>query len=361
LNFETEIVDEGLAKIEIPRIERLRGPGKKSRLPFYNPLMRANRDITVMVALNTPKDDERKMLDGLAATGVSGIRLALEAKGDSAVTLNESNPICHDLILRNVKRNEVGNCIATCEDLNSIFARERYDFVDVDPFGSPVRFLEGAMRATTNGGIAGVTATDAAVLCGARKKACIRRYDSRPKKTEYCHELGLRILLGYIARVAARFDRGIKPLVCFSTDHYFRVIVRVEKGARRADRNLENLGYLHEGESLERRLLPEVGVAGPLWSGAFLDLELLESMRLPSYFPHKVSRLVQLWKEEAASPPLFYTTGEIAREFSIEPPAISRITEMLGDGGFQPTRTHFRPDAFKTNADAEAMKALLKT
>lgn len=361
MSFETEIVDEGLAKIEIPEVERLRGPGKKSSLPFYNPLMRTNRDITVMVALSTAREYGRKILDGLAATGVSGIRLALEANGDSTITLNDSNPFCHDLIMRNVARNKVRNCTAACEDLNSILAKENYDFVDVDPFGSPVRFVEGAMRGTINGGIAALTATDAAVLCGARKRACIRRYDSQPRKTEYCHELGLRILLGYIARVAARFDRGIKPLVCFSTDHYFRTIIRIEKGARRADRNLENLGYLHVGDSLDRRVNPEVGVAGPLWSGTLFDVNLLETMRLPSHFPHKASKLLGLWREEAASPPLFYTAGEVAREFSIEPPAISKVIEMLREEGFQATKTHFRPDAFKTNADAEAMKALLKT
>lgn len=361
MSFETEIVDEGLAKIEITKVERLRGPGKKSRLPFYNPLMRTNRDITVMVALSTATGRERKMLDGLAATGVSGIRLALEANENSEIMLNDSNPLCHDFIVRNVARNEVGACTATCEDLNVILAKENYDFVDVDPFGSPVRFAEGAMRATINGGIAALTATDAAVLCGARKKACIRRYDSRPRKTEYCHELGLRIFLGYIARVAARFDKGIEPLVCFSTDHYFRAIVRVEKGAGKADRSLENLGYLHEGESLDRRIHPDMGVAGPLWSGSMFDSNLLETMRLPSHFPHRVSKLLQLWREEAASPPLFFTTGEVARELSIEPPAISKVIEILREGGFMATRTHFRPDAFKTDADVEAMKALLKT
>ncbi|MFQ6127902.1 MAG: tRNA (guanine(10)-N(2))-dimethyltransferase [Thermoplasmata archaeon] len=324
--------------------------------------MRTNRDVSVMVVQSTMSEGKRRILDGLAATGVSGLRIALEAKGEMAITLNDKNRICCDLILRNIERNKVKNCTATCENLNSLLARERYDFVDVDPFGSPVRFLEGAIHATADGGITAITATDTAVLCGARKKACIRRYGSRPRKTEYCHELGLRILLGYIARVAARFDRGIDPLLCFSTDHYFRAIVRVSEGARRGDRSIEKLGYLHEkGEPLERRLLPEAGIAGPLWSEAFLDAEFLESLRLPSYFPHKVSKLLQLWKEEASSPPLFYTTGEIAREFSTEPPAVSQIMGALKDGGFLATRTHFRPDAFKTDADARAIERILRT
>ncbi|MFQ5910173.1 MAG: tRNA (guanine(10)-N(2))-dimethyltransferase [Thermoplasmata archaeon] len=359
MNFESELVSEGLAKFDVPKVERLHGPGRKGRLPFYNPLMRTNRDVSVLVVLNALSGGKR-VLDGLAATGVAGLRVAIETK-DMAVTLNDKNTICHDLILRNIERNGVENCRATCEDLNCLLARERFDFVDVDPFGTPVRYVEGAIRATSDGGITAITATDTAVLCGARKKVCIRRYDSRPRKTEYCHELGLRILLGYAARVAARFDRGIEPVLCFSTDHFFRAIIRIRKGAKGADRTLEKLGYLHEGKGLERRILREAGIAGPLWSDAFLDAEFLGSVKLPSYFPHKVSRLLQLWREEASSPPLFFTTAEVAREFSADPPAIDGIVGALKDEGFLATRTHFRPDAFKTDAGIETIGKVLRT
>lgn len=359
MSFATEIVKEGLVKIEVPRVERLRGPGRKSRLPFFNLLMRTNRDVSVFVALTTLSDGDM-VLDGLAATGASGLRIALETEDELAVTLNDKNPMCHDLIARNIERNQATNCSVTCEDLNSLLSNGRFDLVDVDPFGTPIRFVEGAVRATTDGGIAAITATDTAVLCGSRMKACIRRYGSRPRRTEYCHELGLRILVGYIARAAARFDKGIEPLLCFSTDHYFRAIVRVRKGARKADRTLERLGHLHM-KGLERELLPETGAAGPLWADAFLDAAFLESVKLPSYFPHKVSKLLELWREEASSPPLFYTTGEVAREFVSEPPALDRIIGALRDEGFVATRTHFRPDAFKTNADVESIGRILRT
>ncbi len=359
MSFETEVINEGLTEIEVPRVERLRGPGRKSRLPFFNPLMRTNRDVSVFVA-QTILSDGDNVLDGLAATGASGLRVALETKCELAVTLNDKNPMCHDLITRNIERNQAKGCSVTCEDLNSLLSRGRFDLVDVDPFGTPVRFVESAVRATADGGVAAITATDTAVLCGSRRRACIRRYSSRPRRTDYCHELGLRILLGYVARAAARFDRGIEPLLCFSADHYFRAIVRVRRGARRADSTLEKLGNLHV-HGLGRELIPEKGVAGPLWAGAFLDAAFLGSVRLPSYFPHKVSKLLELWREEASSPPLFYTTGEVAREFLSEPPALDRIIGALRDEGFTATRTHFRPDAFKTNADVESIGRILRT
>jgi tRNA (guanine26-N2/guanine27-N2)-dimethyltransferase len=359
LSFETELVEEGLVKIEVPRVERLRGPGRKSRLPFYNPLMRTNRDISVLVTQTALKDGDR-VLDGLAATGASGIRIAVETDSGPEVVVNDGNPLCHDLIERNIERNRAGNCAASYGDLNAVLSSEMFDFVDVDPFGTPVRFVEEAIRATVNGGIAAITATDTAVLCGSRAKACIRRYGARPRKTDYCHELGLRILLGYIARAAASFDRGIEPLVCFSIDHYLRAIVRVREGARRADSTLASLGNLHV-DGLDRELRPESGVAGPLWADTLLDDTFLGSIRLPPYFPHKVSKLLDIWREEASSPPLFYTTGEVSRQYSPEPPAIDRVIGALIENGFKATRTHFRPDAFKTDADAKAIGEVLRT
>jgi tRNA (guanine26-N2/guanine27-N2)-dimethyltransferase len=360
LSYETEVVEEGLVEIEVPRVERLRGPGRKSRLPFFNPLMRTNRDVSVMVALTALKEGDR-VLDGLSATGASGLRIATEAKDGLEVLLNDGNPLCHDLIKRNIERNRARNCSVSCEDLNSVLSRGTFDFVDVDPFGTPVRFVEGAIRGTANGGIAAITATDTAVLCGSRAKACIKRYESRPKWTEYCHELGLRILLGYVARAAARLDKGIEPLLCFSIDHYFRAIIRIR---RSPGHTLAKLGDLHV-DGLERDLYPTwapgEGVAGPLWADAFLDETFLKSLKLPTYFPYKVSKLLDIWREEASSPPLFYTTGEVAREYSPEPPAIDRVIGALRENGFKATRTHFRPDAFKTNADAETIGRLLRT
>lgn len=360
MSFETEIVREGLVEFEVPKERRLQGPGRKSRLPFYNPLMATNRDVSVLVALAILRGGE-EVLDGLTATGIGGIRIATEVEGDFKVLLNDRSEVSHDLVQRNIERNQLANCTAICEDLNKLLATQRFDLIDIDPFGTPVPFVEGAVRAIRNGGVMAATATDTAVLCGARRDACVRRYDSRPLKTEYCHELGLRILIGYLVRTAAKFDRGIEPLVSFSIDHYFRTIVRVTRGAERADSTLEKLRHLHIGPGLERKLEREPGRAGPLWGEAFLNQELLDEFRLPDYFPHKVSKLLEIWREEASSPPLFFTTAEWAKSFSIDPPPINTVIDALTEVGFVATRTHFRSDAFKTNADIGFIEAALRT
>ena len=64
------------------------------------------------------------------------------------------------------------------------------------------------MKITNDGARLMVTATDVAVLCGADSKACMRLYDSKPIHNELCHESGMRVMIGYIARMLANSDLG---------------------------------------------------------------------------------------------------------------------------------------------------------
>jgi len=44
--------------------------------------------------------------------------------------------------------------------------KDRFDVLDLDPYGAPTPFLDGAVQAVSEGGLLCVTATDMAVLCG---------------------------------------------------------------------------------------------------------------------------------------------------------------------------------------------------
>ena len=60
---------------------------------------------------------------------------------------------------------------------------KRYNVIDVDPYGSPTRFLDSAVRALKNGGLIALTATDMAVLCGVKALVCTRKYFGKPLRT----------------------------------------------------------------------------------------------------------------------------------------------------------------------------------
>ncbi len=165
--------------------------------------------------------------------------------------------------------------MANRDDANRLMAEKfRYfDFLDLDPpFGSPVGFLDTALRSVRRKGVLAVTATDTGgVLCGAYRNACLRKYLAEPLRGgELCHEAGLRILIGTVVRYAAKYDLGgVEVLLAYHRDHYFRAFLRLKSGARNADESLSNLGYLWQKKNggefgYERAVLPKKpGAHGP--------------------------------------------------------------------------------------------------
>ena len=59
-----------------------------------------------------------------------------------------------------------------------------------------------------------------------------------PMNTEYHSEVGLRILLGFVVRATARYDRGIEPVFCYAREHFFRLHTRLLRGTNAADDSL---------------------------------------------------------------------------------------------------------------------------
>ncbi|MDX1535043.1 MAG: methyltransferase, partial [Thermoplasmata archaeon] len=149
-------VREGLADLLVPARHTRKGPGKVGGAPFYNATMATPRHVSVLV-LAAAGHRVRRALDGLASTGVLGIRWALEAGTSVEVTLNDRRRRACELIRTNVARNGLGDVALRCEDLHALLTKERFDFVDVDPFGSPAPFVESALRGLRRPGFLAVT------------------------------------------------------------------------------------------------------------------------------------------------------------------------------------------------------------
>ncbi|MCX8169694.1 MAG: RsmD family RNA methyltransferase, partial [Candidatus Methanomethyliaceae archaeon] len=163
---------------------------------FYNPKMEFSRDIGVMVLREIAKNRSNLLIcDPLAGIGARGIRYTKEVEGISKCIINDINKSAIPIIMENIKINNLENIKVECKDANLLLIEhskrgERFDFIDLDPFGSPVNFFEASIRALKNGGILAFTATDTAPLCGVHQKACFRKYGAISFKTEFCHEVG---------------------------------------------------------------------------------------------------------------------------------------------------------------------------
>ena len=128
------------------------------------------------------------------------------------------------------------NCVLSC----NASPKKRFDIIDVDPFGTPAPYLDSALRAIRNNGLLASTATDLAPLCGVHAKACIRKYGGRPLRTEYCHELAVRLLAGCTAILAAKHDIGIQVVFSHSSEHYIRLYAQIAYGAKKADESVKS-------------------------------------------------------------------------------------------------------------------------
>jgi tRNA (guanine26-N2/guanine27-N2)-dimethyltransferase len=364
-------IREGTTDLLVPKetISHLKGPSTSRMDVFYNPVMEFNRDVSILVMREFLSGRSARLLDGLAGTGARGVRIGCEVKGDFSVVINDKNPKAYELIKMNLAKHDLDFCEAQNRKMNSITSEEDFDYVDIDPFGSPVRFIDSSIQCLRKNGMLAITATDTAPLCGTHPSTCERRYQARSYKTSYSKETGVRILAGFCIREAAKYDIGLTPILTFFSDHYFRIHFDVKKGAQRARAALDDIGFIYQDPKTKMRgivkdlpdLTKEKRYAGPLWSGDIHDGSLLQKLQPESNLGtnKKIIKFIDLWREEYPLPPFFYEINEIASLTKTQPKPLQKIIKNLTEHGFMASRTHFSPDGFKTEADIFEIKRLI--
>jgi len=385
-------VKEGAVKVLVPRLETyVKEPWEygPSKAPvFYNPLMELNRDLAVL-ALQTYQRMVKRTVSAcepLTGCGVRGVRLAKEVEGVRKVVINDISPEAAKLAQFNVRKNRVAERVEVLnEDANLLLSeyaapRKRFDYVDVDPFGSPSPYMDSAVRALRNGGLLALTATDMAPLCGVHPKACVRKYGGKPLRTEYCHELALRLLIGSTAMAAAKHDIGLRVVFSYSAYNYVRTYAILSYGAKEADKNVQALGYiLHCFECFHRETAEgtvpllkrdclECGsrlhAAGPLWLSEMWDERFCVQMQREGKEKNlrrrgEILSLLSLVIKEAEAPITYYVVDKLCDRLGLPVPPMSRIVAELRKAGFKAAPTHFSTKAVRTDATANVMREIL--
>ncbi|HEY9245469.1 MAG TPA: tRNA (guanine(10)-N(2))-dimethyltransferase, partial [Candidatus Methanoperedens sp.] len=287
----TQFIIEGQTEIEIPVPDENSSFPPSSAAVFYNPAMRLNRDIAVAaVACFSKSDPDYTYLDALSASGIRGLRIAKEVGLCTAMSDWEDESF--NLIVKNIKHSGLSNCTVIKRNANVVMLDSSFDIIDLDPFGSPAPFLDAASRSVKR--LLCITATDTAPLCGAHKKAGIRNYAAAPLKTEYHPEMGVRILLGAVARTLARHDKAMFPLLSYASAHYVRIFAGIKKGIKDADACLTNIGFVSHCFNCGSRDWKEgfavhmeekcrvcglsMSFGGPLWLGRLHDSDFCKEV-----------------------------------------------------------------------------------
>jgi tRNA (guanine26-N2/guanine27-N2)-dimethyltransferase len=362
----TEEILEGKSKIFVFKCKQTnKGPSAKEKVPFYNTSMELNRDLSVVFCqwlVNSSKS-KLNLCDGLAASGIRGIRIANEVEGSFYVTINDWNKAAFNLINKNIKENKLINVESKNNNLNTLLSEKRFDYIDIDPFGSPIYFIDSAIRSIKSYGIIACTATDTATLCGTYPSVCFRRYSANPFHSTVMKEVGLRILLGSICKEACKYDKGIKPILSFSTDHYFRTYIQIIKGIDRANESVKNYTIIKPGMINASEINNEE--IGPLWIGKLSSKREIGEFRT-ILFEKKLNTKNSIWKlldtleEEADSPLFFYTTNKLASILKKSPPKIKTLFNNLKNKGYFVSKTHFYDNGFKTDAPRTEIEKMFK-
>lgn len=357
MSFKT--IQEGKAKIHIP-VEVDEKISKK--LPvFYNPVMKFNRDTSILL-LNALPDTAMQIADPLAGTGIRAIRFLLELKKGKVenLTVNDMNSDFENYISSNLELSEIDSTKFKINIVNSdanlfLLNSSGFDYIDIDPFGPPNKFLDSAISRLSREGILAVTATDTSALCGSFPKVCKRKYWATPKKGSLMHETGLRILIRKVQLIGGQYERALTPLFSYSRDHYMRVFFRCKKSKTEVDKIIKQHGLLEEGNHL----------TGPMWLGtlgdATLAVKILDGAKKMMLEKESLDSLRLISEELKIDTVGLYDIHALCKRLKLkQAPKMDLIVTGIEKKGFSVSRTHFNKYGLRSDIPEEQILTILK-
>ncbi|XP_008156142.2 tRNA (guanine(26)-N(2))-dimethyltransferase [Eptesicus fuscus] len=346
-----------------------------------------------------------RVLEGLAASGLRSIRFAREVPGLRSVVANDASARAVDLIRHNVQLNEVAHLVQPSQaDARMLMYQhqrvsDRFDVIDLDPYGSPAAFLDAAVQAVSEGGLLCVTCTDMAVLAGNSGETCYSKYGAMALKSRACHEMALRIVLHSLDLRANCYQRFVVPLLSISADFYIRVFVRVFTGQAKVKASaskqalvfqcvgcgafhLQRLGKASGASGGRVKFSAACGppvapecehcgqrhqLGGPLWVEPIHDLDfvgrVLEAVSTnPGRFhtSERIRGVLSVVTEELPDVPLYYTLDQLSSTIHCSTPSLLQLRSALLHAGFRVSLSHACKNAVKTDAPAAALWDIMR-
>ncbi|XP_057565172.1 tRNA (guanine(26)-N(2))-dimethyltransferase isoform X2 [Hippopotamus amphibius kiboko] len=364
-------VTEGAAKIVFPSANEV----------FYNPVQEFNRDLTcavitefariqlgakgiqikvpgekdvqkVVVDLSeqeedkaelkgggnlTPEDQPRtaavgdickeglRVLEGLAASGLRSIRFAQEVPGLRSVVANDASARAVDLMRHNVQLNDVAHLVQPSQaDARMLMYQhqklsERFDVIDLDPYGSPAPFLDAAVQAVSEGG-------EASLMRG--KQALV--YQCVGCGAFHLQRLGKA---SGASGGRVKFSAACGPPVAPECEH---------------------CGQRHQ-------------LGGPMWAEPLHDLDfvgrVLEAVSAnPGRFhtSERIRGVLSVITEELPDVPLYYTLDQLSSAIHCNTPSLLQLRSALLHAGFRVSLSHACKNAVKTDAPSSALWDIMR-
>jgi tRNA (guanine26-N2/guanine27-N2)-dimethyltransferase len=321
--------------------------------------MAADRDLAIAFVRAWRPGAARELAgwEVTAATGVRGLRLLTESGAFASFVLTEANDEAFATLARNAARHP--GAVAIHGDGRNPPPGGPFDFVDIDPYGSPAPFVPGALASLRTGGVVGVTATDMLVLAGAQPAATMRRYGAVPVRGRLGPESGLRILLMFLARAARSQGRSIRPLLSYVREHYVRTYVELVDPGPRDD----PIGTI-DSTTWSGPLVGTKGPYGPLWVGPLFEPAVVARLATPDSAaqPREVGAiLARISGEAGIDGAFYYEPNSLAASLRLAaPPSLDALLGAISAEGYRAARTHVRPEGVRTDAPRSAVERIAR-
>jgi len=356
------IIKEGKVKFYASRDAT--GKISKELEVFYNPLMKTNRDVTIAV-LNAIDQKDMQVCDLMAGSGVRSLRLLKELNSGiiKSLVVNDYDADFQELFNKNLELNKIpldDKIIIKAMDANKLLLESKgFDYVDIDPFGSPNDFLENSIIRLSRKGIFAVTATDTAPLAGTFPDACLRKYWAKPLRNHLMHETGLRILIRKIQLVGVQHDKALIPIFSYYKNHYFRIMFKCVKSKKKCDELLKQHNYLlfDDMNVIVSKFISNVAnnntinYAGPLWTGRLWDEDLLKRIEQHILTDDFVdTEFIRIILEESKINNVgFYDLHKLSQKYKFQVPNFELVMQKIISKGYKASRTHFSGYGIKTD------------
>ncbi|ORX69915.1 N2,N2-dimethylguanosine tRNA methyltransferase [Linderina pennispora] len=411
-------VKEGQATILFPKRNEV----------FYNPVQQFNRDMSI-AGIKTWRDimkEEKmgrynkstrpgkvapkttiKILEALAASGLRSVRYAKEIDGIDYILTNDLLADAVESIKRNVHFNGLSQDLVRANQGDAVsvmYAQrdtDRFDVVDLDPYGSAAPFIDAAIQAVNKGGLICVTCTDLAILASNNHpETCFAKYGGSPLRSEFGHELALRLVINSLQQAANRHKRYIEPLLSCSIDFYVRIFVRVHDKPilvkdvasktglvyhckSCSDFTTQTFGHQEKGKGDMIKYTvsdgPTVGqrcgscgsrqeIGGPCWLGPLHNKDFVQRMYdsvkqgTPKVFgtQPRMEGMLKVILEELNDVPFHYSLPQLCAAVRASSPPLAKINSAILNAGYRVSGSHTKQSSIKTDAPSHVVWDIIR-
>ncbi|MEM5830543.1 MAG: hypothetical protein QXL82_03485 [Candidatus Aenigmatarchaeota archaeon] len=337
---------------------------------FYNPQMKIVRNLNIEIYKNYAKNNY-KFLDLLASIGANSIRVKKSIPNLEVY----SNDISKEAISLLEKNAEINNVKINIFNENAKYLKcklkEKFNIIDIDPFGSPIKFFPYIIDFLSKETLLSLTATDLGTLYGKYSDACLSRYGIFSIDNDMKNEIALRNLISYSVRYFSAFNFSFNVIFSYSEKHFAKVYILLKKSSKkRIHRKIrENMGFisfcpkcLYKSTNIEKKCVfcnSDLEIIGPTYIGKLFDENFISNaIKNAEYLDVKkiFEKSLKDYAKDYSLPPTTFNTHLLAKNLKTNVKSIENLINSLKEIGVKASKSYLDSKSIRT----EDFKSLIE-